>query len=101
MGVLGQADTGSFTGQFGKKVQQAAQIMLEHGLLHIIASDCHNTRNRLPGMSAGVAVVAGMVGDNYARAMARDNPAAVVKGEPIPVRPSPEMPKKRKRWLFF
>ncbi|HXG67175.1 MAG TPA: CpsB/CapC family capsule biosynthesis tyrosine phosphatase, partial [Blastocatellia bacterium] len=32
MGALGQMDTGSITGQFGKKVQQAAQLMLESGL---------------------------------------------------------------------
>ncbi|HSE98945.1 MAG TPA: CpsB/CapC family capsule biosynthesis tyrosine phosphatase, partial [Blastocatellia bacterium] len=101
MGALGQADTGSFTGQFGKKVQQTAETMLEYGLLHIIASDCHNTRNRLPGMSAAVAVVAGLVGQDYARAMSDDNPRAVVEGRSIPVRPAPEMPRKRRRWLFF
>ncbi|HWP42835.1 MAG TPA: CpsB/CapC family capsule biosynthesis tyrosine phosphatase, partial [Blastocatellia bacterium] len=101
MGVLGQVDTGSLTGQFGRKVQEAARIMLEHGLLHIIASDCHNMRNRLPGMAAAVAVAADLVGEDYARAMSVDNPGAVVRGEAIPVRPAPELPKKRKRWLFF
>lgn len=101
LGVLGQADTGSFTGQFGRRVQQAAHIMLENGLLHIIASDCHNTRNRLPGMSEAVALVAELVGDDYAEAMAADNPRAVVEGKPIPARPAPVLPKKRKKWLFF
>ncbi|MCI0486906.1 MAG: hypothetical protein L0229_09925 [Blastocatellia bacterium] len=101
MGILGQADTGSFTGQFGKKVQQAARCLLDHGLLHIVASDCHNTRNRLPGMSAAVAVIGELVGDEYAIAMAEDNPAAVVKGKPIPTQPSPVLPRKRSRWFFF
>jgi protein-tyrosine phosphatase len=101
LGVLGQADTGSFTGQFGKQVQRAAHVMLENGLLHIIASDCHNMRNRLPGMSEAVAVVAELVGDDYARAMASDNPRAVVEGKSIPTRPAPVAPKKRKRWLIF
>ena len=55
-------DTGSITGQFGRKVQQAARVMLENGLIHFIASDCHNTRNRLPGMSAAVALTAEIVG---------------------------------------
>ncbi len=101
MGALGQADTGSFTGNFGRKVQQAAEIMLDHGLLHMIASDCHNTRNRLPGMSAAVAAVADLVGDDYAVAMAESNPMAVVEGKSIPIRPSPVQPKKRKKWMFF
>jgi protein-tyrosine phosphatase len=101
MGALGQADTGSFTGRFGKKVQEAAEIMLENGLLHIMASDCHNTRSRLPGMSAAVASVAELVGSDFASAMADGNPDAVVRGERIPVRPDAFMPRKRKKWLFF
>ncbi|HXG91367.1 MAG TPA: CpsB/CapC family capsule biosynthesis tyrosine phosphatase [Blastocatellia bacterium] len=101
MGALGQLDTGSITGQFGKKVEQTARLMLENGLIHFIASDCHNTRNRLPGMSEGVKAAAEVVGEEYARAIADDNPAAVVEGRQIPVRPQAELPKKKKRWLLF
>ena len=101
LGVLGQMDTGSITGQFGKKVQQASRVMLENGLIHFIASDCHNTRNRLPGMSAAVAATAEVVGEDYARAIAEDNPAAVVAGRPIPTRPSATLPQKKRRWLLF
>ncbi|MFP5262156.1 MAG: tyrosine-protein phosphatase [Blastocatellia bacterium] len=101
MGALGQVDTGSVTGQFGKKVQQAAHLMLEHGLIHFIASDCHNTRNRLPGMSEAARAASDIVGQEYARAIAEDNPAAVVEGKPIPVRPPAALPQKKRRWLFF
>lgn len=101
LGALGQADAGSFTGQFGKNVKQTATVLLENGLLHIIASDCHNTRSRLPGLSAAVAATAEIVGDNFANAMANENPAAIVKGERIPFKPSAVYPKKRKKWLFF
>jgi protein-tyrosine phosphatase len=101
MGVLGQMDTGSIRGQFGKRVQQAARVMLENGLIHFIASDCHNTRNRLPGLSAAVASTAEIVGEEYANAIAEDNPAAVVEGRPIPTRPTATQPQKKKRWLFF
>lgn len=101
MGALGQVDSGSFTGQFGKRVRDAAQLMLENGLLHFIASDCHNTRNRLPGLSTAVTEVTEMVGPEYARAMVDDNPAAVVEGRQIPARPQAELPRKRKRWIFF
>ena len=100
LGVLGQMDTGSITGQFGKKVQQAARVMLENGMIHFIASDCHNTRNRLPGMSAAVARAAEIVGEEYARAMAQDNPAAVVEGKPIPTHRAATLPRKKK-WLLF
>ena len=100
-GVLGQVDTGSITGQFGSKVQRAARVMLENGLIHFIASDCHNTRNRLPGMSNAVNATAEIVGEEYARAMANDNPAAVVEGRPIPTRLSATVPQKKRRWLLF
>lgn len=99
IGVLGQMDTGSMTGQFGKRVQKAARVMLENGLIHFIASDCHNTRNRLAGMSNAVALTAKIVGEEYARAMAGDNPAAVVEGRPIPTCPTATLPKKRKWFL--
>jgi tyrosine-protein phosphatase YwqE len=74
--------------------------MLENGLIHFIASDCHNTRNRLPGMSAAVALTAKIVGEEYALAMANDNPAAVVEGRPIPTCPVATIPKKKK-WFMF
>lgn len=101
MGVLGQMDTGSITGQFGRRVQQTVRVMLEHGLIHFIASDCHNTRNRLPGMSEALALTADIVGEEYARAIAGENPLAVVEGRPIPSIPFPETPKKKKRWNLF
>lgn len=100
-GALGQMDTGSITGQFGRKVQQAARVMLENGLIHFIASDCHNTRNRLPGMSEAVGASAEIVGEEYARAIAKDNPAAVVEGRSIPTRLSATLPQKKRKWLLF
>ena len=101
IGVLGQMDTGSITGQFGKRVQQAARVMLENGMIHFIASDCHNMRNRLPGMSRAVALTAEIVGEEYARAMAEDNPAAVVEGRSIPSLPAAVMPGKKRKWRLF
>lgn len=101
MGALGQLDTGSITGQFGKRVEQAARVMLEHGLIHFIASDCHNTRNRLPGMSEAVRAVAELIGEEYALAYAKDNPLAVIEGRAIPTRPAPVLPKKKKWWQLF
>lgn len=101
-GVLGQLDAGSITGHFGKKVEQTARLMLESGLVHIIASDCHNTRNRAPGLSDAVAAAAEVIGLDVATAMVDSNPAAVVEGCSIPVIPEAVPPgKRRRRWLIF
>lgn len=101
IGVLGQMDTGSIAGQFGRRVQKTARVLLENGLIHFIASDCHNTRNRLPGMSAAVALTAQIVGEEYALAIANDNPAAVVDGRPIPTCLPATLPRKKRMWFLF
>ena len=61
----------------------------------------YNTRNRLPGMSAAVALIAEMVGEEYAKAMSTDNPQAVLDGKAIPTCPVPTKPEKPKKWFFF
>jgi protein-tyrosine phosphatase len=100
-GVLGQMDSGSIMGKFGSKTEKTARLMLEHGLIHFIASDCHNMRNRLPGLSEATSKVAGFVGKDVAARISTDNPAAVVEGKPLPWRPSPVRPEKGRKWLFF
>jgi protein-tyrosine phosphatase len=101
MGVLGQIDTGSVLGQFGSTVQKTARLMLESKLVHFIASDCHNMRNRRPGLSEALAEVANIVGQEAAQNISTDNPAAVIEGRPAPWRPTPTLPVKKKKWFFL
>jgi protein-tyrosine phosphatase len=100
-GVLGQMDAGSITGKFGAKTEKTARLMLEHGLIHFIASDCHNMRNRLPGLSEATAEVAELVGQDVAKSISADNPGAAVDGKPLPWRPQPVPPEKERKWWFF
>jgi len=100
-GVLGQMDAGSITGKFGSQTQKAARLMLEHGLIHFIASDCHNMRNRLPGLSKATSEVASLVGIEVANSISTDNPSAVVNGQPLPWRPAPVPPQKSRKWWPF
>ncbi|WP_314065845.1 CpsB/CapC family capsule biosynthesis tyrosine phosphatase [uncultured Vagococcus sp.] len=46
MGVLSQMTAPSYVGTFGKKIQKTAKIMLEHNLVHMVASDAHNIERR-------------------------------------------------------
>ncbi|HKV37769.1 MAG TPA: CpsB/CapC family capsule biosynthesis tyrosine phosphatase [Blastocatellia bacterium] len=101
MGVLGQVDAGSVTGQFGEKVQRTARTMLENGLIHLIASDCHNMRNRVPGLSSAVSMVADIIGVEGANRIATSNPASVITGDALDWKPPLVEPVKRKKWLFF
>ena len=45
-GVLVQQNTGSLLGYFGKSVQQVAKLFLAHRLVHVVASDAHDARQR-------------------------------------------------------
>jgi protein-tyrosine phosphatase len=94
-------DSGSITGQFGVKTEKTVRLMLEHGLIHFIASDCHNMRNRLPGLSQAIAEVAEFAGEDVAKSLSVDNPGAIVDGKPLPWRPAPVLPEKAKKWWFF
>ena len=46
MGCLAQVTCGSYMGQFGKEIQKVAKGMIEANLVHMIASDAHNTKGR-------------------------------------------------------
>ncbi|WAA12121.1 tyrosine-protein phosphatase [Fervidibacillus halotolerans] len=45
-GVLAQLTAASITGAFGKKIQKFSQQLIEANLVHVIASDAHNTSTR-------------------------------------------------------
>lgn len=45
-GVLGQVTAASYIGKFGKKIEKLSHQLIEHNLVHFIASDAHNNTNR-------------------------------------------------------
>lgn len=46
MGCLAQLTAPSICGHFGKKIQKTAEIMLDHNMVHMMASDAHNITTR-------------------------------------------------------
>lgn len=46
MGCLAQVTAASYVGFFGKKVQKTAEVMLEHNMVHVMASDAHHITKR-------------------------------------------------------
>ena len=93
--VLGWADQGcvvqitanALTGGFGDRSQQAALLLLKHQAVHVISSDAHDTQRRPPVLSTARAAVAGLFGEDVAQALLHDNPAAIVRGQPLPYFP--------------
>ena len=83
-GALGQVTAKSITGGYGHKTQKAAEVFLRHGLVHLIASDAHNTNGRPPRLSQAVKTASKWVGRARAEAMVTTVPAAILNNEHIP-----------------
>ena len=74
-GCLIQVTASALTGFWGERSEIVARWLLDRAAVHILASDAHDAKRRIPNLSA-----------------ARDvegNPGAIVKGMPIPYCPRP------------
>jgi len=101
MGALAQANSGSFTGLYGRRTADVVVRFLECNLIHFIASDSHGPEVIPPGLSQAVAQAELVVGKTRASALVNDNPQAVIEDREIPALPSPLNPKeKRKSWVI-
>lgn len=101
LGCVVQITAGSLTGDFGKTAARAALDLLHRDLVHVIASDGHSTTRRLPCLSAAAAVVAEHKTRAIAEALAGENPAAIIAGQPLPYCPEPRISRKRSVLSFL
>jgi protein-tyrosine phosphatase len=88
-GCLVQVTASSLTGFWGERPEIIARWLLDRSAVHILASDAHDTKRRIPNLSAARAVAEKIVGAEYAEALVESNPGAIVKGMPIPYCPRP------------
>ena len=88
-GCLVQVTASALTGFWGERPEVVARWLLDHSAVHVLASDAHETRRRVPNLSAGYAVAEKIVGPEYAEALVEGNPGAIVQGMPIPFCPRP------------
>ena len=80
LGARTQVTCGSFTGAFGPEAQAAARTWLERGMVHIVATDAHDTKKRPPRAREGVEAVREIAGDAVAKAVTWTNPQCVIDG---------------------
>ena len=103
-GILIQMNAGSLTGLFGKRVKQIAFEMMDHHLVHFVASDCHDERNRPLKLSGAYKLVCKQWGNETADRLFKNNPYKAVIGEeivpPLPLPIEKTGMKKLRRSLF-
>jgi protein-tyrosine phosphatase len=78
-GVWMQITAGSLTGAFGKNAQYWGERLLDHGLVHILATDAHDTKRRAPNLSVGRDSAAVRVGEGEAEHLVATRPRGVLE----------------------
>ncbi|MCD6117820.1 hypothetical protein J7K93_12450 [bacterium] len=84
-GVLMQINSGSIAGAFGRRPRETAMLMLEHNLVHFVASDCHNPASRPMSLKKSFSIINDKFGKERAENLFMKNPAKAVAGEEIDI----------------
>ncbi|MEW6456130.1 MAG: CpsB/CapC family capsule biosynthesis tyrosine phosphatase [Acidobacteriota bacterium] len=98
MGSLAQVTAKSIIGGFGSEIKKFAKLLMVSNLVHIIASDAHDSERRPPRLSKGVEEAAKVVGEEKALAMVTSIPQAILDNKEIPDYGDPVNPVKGKSW---
>lgn len=97
-----QITGGSLTGMFGGTARERAMSWIGRGMVHIVASDAHNTTRRPLQLRPAYNAVAENFGRQVAEALFVENPLAAFEGRQLPYVPEiTEERSRRKRFLFF
>ncbi len=99
-GVLLQVTAQSFLGRWGREARSFCDELMKRNLVHIVASDAHDTEHRPPVLKEAFEHVTKKWGEERARALFIDNPRATLEGEHIHWDP-PEAAPPGKRWYHF
>jgi protein-tyrosine phosphatase len=95
-GARVQVTAASLDGRLGRRASQACRRLLDLGLVHVLASDAHAPDVRRGGLAQAVAALRD---DGLARYLTWDVPAAIVAGDPVPVRSVGD--RRRRRFILF
>lgn len=85
--TLVQINSGSLTGDFGRKTRRLARSLVRNGMVHFVASDCHDVRSRPMHLYKAYQWVMRRLGRAEADLLFKENPLRVVEGQPVPERP--------------
>ena len=96
-GALVQVTAGSLTGRFGERAGRFSEWLLEHRMLHFVATDAHNVNDRPPRLTPAYERVAKDFGRDVADRIFRENPRAALESQEINAEPpvAPSAPRKQ------
>jgi len=83
-GCLIQVDAGSLLGTLGRSSKIISEKIIKNGWCHILGSDSHDNSRRNFCLKDAYELAYGWIGDN-ADKLIKDNPKAVIEGNPITI----------------
>lgn len=99
-GALAQVTASSYTGVFGKEIAKLSSQLIEANLVHVLASDVHNTRGRAFNMHEGFAKLEKEFGKEKS-ILFQQNAKNIVNGDLFTIETPSEIRKKRKFFGLF
>ena len=99
-GALAQLTASSYVGVFGKEVQKLSSQLIAANLVHVLASDAHNTRGRSFHMKEAFEKLAREFGEEKASAF-QENAKNIINGDVIMGGIPVEVRKKKKLFGLF
>jgi protein-tyrosine phosphatase len=88
-GAVVQVTGSALTGFWGERTRRAAEWLIEHQAVHVLATDAHDTVKRVPILSTAREAVSEICGEEIARAMVEENPRAIIANQTLPYFPRP------------
>lgn len=82
-GCLVQVTANSLTGFWGSTAKKVSEWLLKQNAVHVLASDAHDPKHRVPVLSKARDAAAAIVGDEIAGLLVSENPQAIVRGEAL------------------
>ena len=98
MGCYLQVTADSLFGRFGRRAHAFAEGLMDRNMVHILASDGHDTVKRPPVLQDAYKHVSKKWGEKRASLLMTENPGAVLRGEELA---SLEQPAVKKAWQFW
>ncbi len=79
-GCIIQVTANSLTGFWGSTAKKISEWLLKKNAVHVLATDAHDPKHRVPVLSKAREAAAGIVGDEIADLLVSGNPQAIIEG---------------------
>jgi protein-tyrosine phosphatase len=99
LGCLIQVTGLSYLGRFGRRARQFSEILMKHGMVHVVASDAHGILDRTTALDQVRDHLESKYGEAVASRLLEETPKAMIEGRKVETIPAPAA--SHNSWLRF